>query len=159
VTQARRGEIEALIRRETALLNAADLEAWSRLFTDDGYYWAPLEPEHEDPEAHDSLIYDNRALMEMRRRNFAHPLSPSMQVPVRSLRIVADVEIEPVARANGDVAARGTVMATIHHRETTHYAGRALYLLRDGPEGLKIRVKRVDLLNADAPLGVIMMYI
>ena len=73
---AAREAIGQLIKTETACLNKGDLESWISLFTDDGYYWMPLEKEHTDPEKHDSLIYDNRALMEMRRHNLASPLAP-----------------------------------------------------------------------------------
>ena len=57
--------INALIRRETACLNDGDLDAWMALFTDDGYYWMPLEADQQSPDEHDSLIYDNRPLMEI----------------------------------------------------------------------------------------------
>ena len=150
--------IQQLIRLETAYLNKGDLENWIALFTNDGYYWMPLEEEHRDPEMHDSLIYDNRALMEMRKHNLASPLAPSMELDIRSVRILSDIEIQPADEA-GEVQVSAFVIAVIYQQQKHTYAGRVSYrLVKIGSE-LKIRVKRVDLIDADAPLDCIMGYI
>jgi 3-phenylpropionate/cinnamic acid dioxygenase small subunit len=154
-----REAIQQLIRLETACLNKGDLEGWISLFTDDGYYWMPLEEEHSDPEKHDSLIYDNRALMEMRRHNMASPLAPSMELDIRSVRILSDIEIQSVDGADNVVDVTAFVIAVIYQQQKHTYGGRVSYRLVNADDGLKIRVKRVDLLDADAPLDCIMGYI
>ena len=151
--------IRELIRLETRCLNEADLETWISLFTEDGYYWMPLERGQTDPEQHDSLIYDNRALMEMRRHNLHNPLSPSMQLEVRSMRILSEPEIDLSAGPAGDIIVRACVIAVIHHRKQDTHAGSVTWRIVRTGEGLKIKSKRVDLLNADAPLDSILMYI
>ena len=151
--------IKDLIRQETRCLDQADLDTWSSLFTEDGYYWMPLERVQTDPEQHDSLVYDNRALMEMRRYNLHNPLSPSMQHEVRSVRILSEPEIDLSAGPSGDIIVTANVIAVIHHRKQDTFAGAVTWRLVRTGEGLKIKSKRVDLLNADAPLDSIMMYI
>ena len=151
--------IRDLIRLETRCLNEADLETWISLFTEDGYYWMPLEREQTDPGQHDSLVYDNRALMEMRKYNLHNPLSPSMQQEVRSVRILSEPEIDLSAGPRGEITIRANVIAVIHHRKQDTYAGAVTWGLVRTDTGLKIKSKRVDLLNADAPLDSIMMYI
>ena len=151
--------IEALIRAETKCLDKADLDTWISLFTEDGYYWMPLEPEQTDPEKHDSLIYDNRALMEMRKFNLGNPLSPSMQHKVRSVRILSDLEIDRQESPADEITASASVIAVIHHRQQDYFAGTVTWQLAQTAKGLKIKSKRVDLLNADAPLDNIMIYI
>ena len=148
-----------LIRLETRCLNEADLETWASLFTEDGYYWMPLERGQTDPEQHDSLIYDNRALMEMRRYNLHNPLSPSMHREVRSVRILSELETALPKHPDGEITVTASVIAVIHHRKQDTYAGTVTWRLVQTGEGLKIKSKRVDLLNADAPLDSIMMYI
>ena len=86
---ARLARVERLVHEETACLNRGDLDAWMALFSDDGYYWMPLDAVQTSPHDHDSLIFDNRPLMEMRRDNLGHELSPSMQRPVRSVRVLS----------------------------------------------------------------------
>ena len=151
--------IADLIRLETRCLDQADLDTWISLFTEDGYYWMPLERDQTDPEQHDSLIYDNRALMEMRKYNLHNPLSPSMQQEVRSVRILSGLEIDLSAGPAGEITVRANVIAVIHHRKQDTYAGTVTWRLVRTEEGLKIKSKRVDLLNADAPMDSIMMYI
>ena len=151
--------ITNLIRLETRCLNEADLDTWASLFTEDGYYWMPLEREQADPEQHDCLIYDNRALMEMRRYNLHNPLSPSMQREVRSVRILSDLETDLPKDPDGELTVTASVIAVIHHRKQDTFAGTVTWRLVQTGEGLKIKSKRVDLVNADAPLDSIMMYI
>ena len=151
--------IADLIRLETRCLDQADLDTWVSLFTEDGYYWMPLEREQTDPEQHDSLIYDNRALMEMRRYNLHNPLSPTMQQEVRSVRILSGLETDLPAGPDGEITVTASVIAVIHHRKQDTFAGAVTWRLVQTEEGLKIKSKRVDLLNADAPLDSIMMYI
>lgn len=152
-------EIHHLIRTETACLNNDDLDSWISLFTDDGHYWMPLEEEHADPEKHDSLVYDNRALMAMRKYNLGNPLSPSMQVKVRSVRILSDIEIRMVDESDDEVDVSAFVIAVIHQQQKNYYAGKLSYRLVNSDNGLKIKMKRVDLVDADAPLDSIMIYI
>ena len=151
--------ITNLIRLETRCLNEADLDTWASLFTEDGYYWMPLERQQTDPEQHDSLIYDNRALMEMRSYNLHNPLSPSMQREVRSVRILSDLETDPPTDPDGEITVTASVIALIHHRRQDTFAGTVTWRLVQTGEGLKIKSKRVDLINADAPLDSIMMYV
>ena len=157
--KALREAIADLIRLETRCLDQADLDTWVSLFTEDGYYWMPLEREQTDPEQHDSLIYDNRALMEMRRYNLHNPLSPTMQQEVRSVRILSGLETDLPAGPDGEITVTATVIAVIHHRKQDTFAGTVTWRLVQTEEGLKIKSKRVDLINADAPLDSIMMYI
>ena len=151
--------IADLIRLETRCLDQADLDTWVSLFAEDGYYWMPLEREQTDPEQHDSLIYDNRALMEMRRYNLHNPLSPTMQQEVRSVRILSGLETDLPAEPGGEITVTASVIAVIRHRKQDTFAGNVTWRLVQTAEGLKIKSKRVDLLNADAPLNSIMMYI
>ena len=145
-----------LVQDETACLNRGDLDSWMALFSDDGYYWMPLEAGQTSPDEHDSLIYDNRALMAIRKNNLGHPLSPSMQTPVRSVRILSDPEVFPADR-DDEIEVIAYVIAVIYHREQTYYAGKVSYRLQRCARGFSIKCKRVDLINADAPLDTIMM--
>ena len=151
-------QINQLITLETRYLNSTDLDNWISLFSDDGYYWMPLEETQQDPETHDSLIYDNKTLMEIRKNNLGHPLSPSMQHPIRSVRMLSDIDIFK-EESSEDIIATAVVIAVINHSQQNYYAGKVSYRFQRDESGFKIKCKRVDLINADAPLDIIMMYI
>ncbi|NNM01898.1 MAG: aromatic-ring-hydroxylating dioxygenase subunit beta, partial [Gammaproteobacteria bacterium] len=58
--------IEQLLYDEADCLDRADLDAWFNMYTDDGTYWMPVEPDQADPLSHISLFYDDRLMMEIR---------------------------------------------------------------------------------------------
>ena len=149
--------IREFINQEARYLNKADLESWISLFTEDGFYWMPLDTEQRHPDEHDSIFYEDRVLMEIRKRNFKHRLSPSMQYPVRSTRLVADTHMIEFDETSCTV--ESSFHAVLLYKEQTVFAGTMQHqLVRDGDD-YRIRMKRVDLLNADMPLPSIMIYI
>ena len=80
--------------QEANCLDNADLDAWFELYTEDAYYWMPVSPTQTDPHNHISLFYDDRVMMEIRRRNFGHELAASMEYPVRCSHIIGNIRIE-----------------------------------------------------------------
>jgi len=76
-------EIEALLYEEASYLDRPDLDSWLDMYTEDGTYWMPAIPDQEDPHTHISLFYDDRVLMEVRRRNF---IAHHFQYPGRAGR-------------------------------------------------------------------------
>lgn len=155
---ARLARAERLVHKEIACLNRGDLDAWTALFTDDGYYWMPLDVSQASPHDHDSLIFDNRALMEMRRDNLGHALSPSMQLPVRSVRILSALRCAESSIRDDAIDVTTSVIAVIYHRRQDTFAGNVTYTVV-GHEEPQIYCKRVDLVNADGALDAIMLYV
>ena len=152
-------EIQNLLNLEARYLNSADFDKWISLYTEDGIYWMPLDSEQTDPEAHDSIFYEDRTLMEIRKRNFDHQLSPSMQYPVRSSRIISDVHLHKYETDSDTYIINSSFQAVLFYKEQTVYAGNYQHHLQVTDSGYKIKLKRVDLLNADMPLPPIMIYI
>ena len=70
-------DIERLLYQEASFLDRPDLDKWIELYTEDGTYWMPAIEDQEDPLNHISLFYDDRVIMEVRRRNFVHPRAAS----------------------------------------------------------------------------------
>lgn len=153
------GEIRQLLDLEARYLNRADLENWIKLYTDDGIYWMPLDAEQTDPEEHDSIFYEDRTLMEIRKRNYGHRLSMSMQYPIRSSRIISDVHLQSHDPATGNCIVNSSFQAVILYKEQCLYAGTYQHHLVRRESDYLISLKRVDLLNADMPLPPIMIYV
>ena len=64
-------EIESFLIAEARLLDERRWDEWLALFTDDGWYWVPLEEGQANPREVVSLIYDDRRLLETRSRRLA----------------------------------------------------------------------------------------
>ncbi|MCW5773600.1 MAG: aromatic-ring-hydroxylating dioxygenase subunit beta [Rhodospirillaceae bacterium] len=146
--------VAALLHREARLLDERQFEAWCELFAADGIYWVPARAGQTDPLHEVSLFHDDRALMAARCRRLRHPRMHAETPPSRAVRAVSNIEVEPAAE--GLVEAR-SVLTMQEYREgrTTTYMGRVAWRLVSAPEGgLRIRLKRVDLVNAEAVHGL-----
>jgi len=146
-----RAECEAFLLHEARLLDEARFDDWLALFTLDAQYWVPSEPGQASPHDTVSLIYDDRRLLETRVRRLASPRIYSQEPRSRTSRIVANVTLEESAADHA--LARSKFMMIEFRRDAQRlFGGTCLHRLvrRDG--ALRIRLKRVDLLNCDAPL-------
>jgi hypothetical protein len=54
---------ERFLQHEARLLDEGQFDEWLALFTADGSYWVPSEPDQDNPHETVSLIYDDRRLL------------------------------------------------------------------------------------------------
>src|SRR6476660_3650712 len=83
---------ERFLQHEARLLDEGKFDDWLALFTPDGCYWVPSEPDQENPHDMVSLIYDDRRLLETRVRRLASPRIYSQEPRSRTSRIVSNVD-------------------------------------------------------------------
>ncbi len=151
-------KIETFLYDEATLLDKADLDTWITLYADDGSYWMPATPDQESPDTHISLMYDDRLLMEIRRRNFGHHLAASMEHDVRASHIISNIRVTEASET--ELTVTSNFQAVLFYREKqTLFAGRYTHVLIPNDECFLIRSKRVDLINCDAPLESIVIYL
>jgi benzoate/toluate 1,2-dioxygenase beta subunit len=146
-----REECEAFLVREARLLDEARFDEWLALFTPDAQYWVPSEPKQESPHDTVSLMYDDRRLLETRVRRLASPRIYSQEPRSRTSRIVANVTVEETG-ADHVVVRSKLMLIEFRRNEQRLFGGTCLHRLvrRDG--SFRIRLKRVELVNCDAPL-------
>ena len=94
-------EIEELLYGEASLLDDPDLDKWIELYTEDGTYWMPASLGQEDPEMELSHIYDDRVMMEIRRRNFVHPRAASKDYDIRSSHLISNIRVAAIDEEGG----------------------------------------------------------
>ena len=160
VSAERLHELERFLYREASFLDRPDLDSWIELYTDDGTYWMPAIPDQEDPEMHISLFYDDRVMMEVRRRNFVHPAAASKEYDVRCSHIISNIQVTELDETTGDCTVTSNFHCYIYyHDRQTPFAGTYTHeLVREGDD-YRIKSKRVDLINCDAALNTIIIYI
>ena len=152
--------IETLLYDEADCLDRADLDAWMQLYTEDGTYWMPAAPGQTDPLNHISHFYDDRVLMEIRRRNFVHPRAPSKDHPVRCSHLIGNVRLLEADEAAGRYVVRSNFHALMYYREEQRsFGGGYRHELVRTAAGLRIRHKRVDLIDCDAAHRSIILYV
>jgi 3-phenylpropionate/cinnamic acid dioxygenase small subunit len=151
--------VERLLYAEADCLDRADLDGWFDLYTADGDYWMPVTPDQTEPHRHISLFYDDRLLMEIRRRNFGHAFAASMEHPVRCSHIISNIQIISHDTQSGGGRVRSNFQAVVYYKEQRLYAGKYTHDLVLIENTLRIRHKRVDLIDCDAEHGSLVIYI
>ncbi len=150
--------IEQLLYHEARLLDEQRWEEWNALFTDDGIYWAPASPEQPDATHHVSLIYENALLRAVRIKRFRHPNAFSLQPKPRTVHIVSNVMLDKI-EGNGDCIVTSCFQMFQYRREKQDvFAGTCTHHLRATAEGLRIVLKKAELINCDAPMESVLVY-
>ena len=142
-------EIAGFLIAEARMLDERRWEDWLTLFTEDGWYWVPLEEGQADPRETVSLIYDDRRLLETRIRRLAEAALHAQTPASRTSRIVANATVE--GENAGDVTVRAKFQMVESRQDRRRvFAGTTWHRLRRDGEGLRIRWKRVDLVDCDS---------
>lgn len=153
-------KVEQFLYLEASFLDQPDLDSWIELYTEDGTYWMPAIPDQEDPHNHISLFYDDRVIMEVRRRNFKHPAAASKDYTVRASHIISNVQIKALDSSNGNCTVTSNFHCYLYYGDKqTPYAGTYTHELVNDEDTFKIQSKRVNLINCDGVHGTIIIYI
>ena len=145
---------------EARLLDAKRFEAWNALFTDDAYYWVPLIPDQEDALNHTSHMYEDKLLRELRIERLKSPRAFSQQPPSRCHHLLQTPTVEAFDAAGN----RFVVRTEFHYTESQgdelqFYVGTIIYHLSLVDGALRMTLKRVNLLNCDAALPAVQLFI
>jgi 3-phenylpropionate/cinnamic acid dioxygenase small subunit len=149
-----------LVLHEARLLDVRDYDTWNRLFTDDAYYWVPLEHDQPDGIDHTSHLYEDKLLRDLRIERLKSPRAFSQQPPSRSHHLLQTPSVETL-----DAAANHFVTRTQFHYseargdEMLMLVGTAFHHFRVDEGALRFTLKRVNLLNCDAALPSIQLFI
>ena len=146
--------------QESRLLDAKRFEEWNALFTDDAFYWIPLVPDQEDGINHTSHLYEDKLLRDLRVERLKSARAFSQLPPSRCHHLLQTPTVEEFdAQAN-----RFVVRTEFHYTESQgdemqFYVGTFFHqlTLRDG--ALRMTLKRVNLLNCDAALPAVQLFI
>jgi 3-phenylpropionate/cinnamic acid dioxygenase small subunit len=151
-------EIEQFLYREAWLLDHGRLDEWLGLFTGDATYWIPLQANQADPLTTSSIVYDDRRLLEVRVRQFQHPRAHARVPAPRTVHQVGNVRV--VEAGAHDVRVGSTLVVVEYRRERQRAWGALVeHRLRRSADGLRIAVKRIDLVNSEAELdGIVCLF-
>ena len=138
-------EVEAFLLREARLLDEQRYAEWLGLFAEDAVYWIPTRPNQQSPQEALSIIYEPKTLLAVRVERLSRREMHVQSPPSRTVHHVSAVEV------NGDEAHSSLIVAEWRAGEARFFAGRVLHRLRRGPSGLQIALKRVDLIDGEAP--------
>lgn len=149
--------VEQFLYEEANILDRKEFPAWLKLFTQDCIYWIPSGFDDLDPSRSVSIVYDNYDRLSERAWRFEGGLAYAQQPSSRTSRLVSNVLVTAVDDsdpAGAVIHAEAKFITTEFRRQTLlTYAGRFVYQLVETEDGLRIRQKKVQLLNNDGHLG------
>ena len=159
-TDITRQDLIDFVVHESRLLDAKRYDEWNTLFTDDAFYWLPLDPEQTDPLLHTSHLYEDKLLRELRIERLKSPRAFSQQPPSRSHHLLQT----PTVESFDEEANRFVVRSEFHYTESQgdelqFYVGTCFHHLTRVDGALRITLKRVNLLNCDAALPAVQLFL
>ncbi len=159
-------ELADFIYMESRVLDDQHYEQWLALFADNGRYWVPLKgAQQSEEEKYNSIADEDMLLLKMRVSRLLDGRSHSQQPPSQGQHVL---QMPSLIETNSD--RDGANSATVYTLRTpfTYAESRGLdfvtlyghYVHRlalvDGQ--LRILLKRVNLVNAHAPLPSIQLF-
>lgn len=152
-------ELCDFVYAETRLLDDQRFDEWLELFTEDGYYWMPLTHDQPDPRLHTSLLYEDKLLLKVRIERLHGKRTFSQQPQSRCHHLIQQPTVESADDEKGEYVVR----SAFHYVETrideqALYAGWAHHHLVRQDGALRIRLKKVQLVNCDAAFGNIQLF-
>ena len=153
-------ELAKFVRREARLIDEKRFDEWYALFAEDGHYWVPAAPGQADPLLHNSLAYEDKLLLRLRIDRLKSPLAYSQRPASRCLHVLQEPEIEKADHESGEYLTRTPFIYTeTRVDDSQRYAATAWHTLVWSQDRLRIRLKRVDILNCDAMLPSIQLFL
>jgi len=142
--------------REARLLDEKRFDEWYELFAEDGHYWVPASPQQPDPLNHNSLAYEDKLLLKLRIERLKQPTAYSQKPASRCHHLLQAPEIEKSTK-DEFLVRTNFIYTETRGDESQRYAAVAWHTLVGEP--LKIRLKRIDILNCDAALPSIQLFL
>ena len=142
--------------REARLLDEKRFDEWYELFTEDGHYWVPASPNQPDPLNHNSLAYEDRLLLKLRIERLKQPTAYSQKPASRCHHLLQTPEVEKSSESE-HLLRTNFIYTETRGDDSQRYAAVAWHTLVGNP--LKIRLKRVDILNCDTALPSIQLFL
>lgn len=151
-----RSEAEEFLYHEAALIDDWLLEDWLELFTEDGIYWLPIDPD-KSPDANTSIIYDIPIRRQERVFRLLETPFPSQSPRSRIVHCITNVRVDAQAH-DGVVVVRSNQMITELRAgdfrqtglgEQRTFVGTCEHHLRLDPDTPRIAQKKLVLVNRD----------
>jgi len=149
------------VLREARLLDEKRYEEWNALFTDDAIYWVPLVPGQPEGLDHTSHLYEDKLLRELRIERLKSPRAFSQQPPTRSLHLLQTPTVEPADASRAGEHLLRTVFQYTESQgdEMNTLVGVCWHRVVVEGGAFRIKQKRVDLINSDAALPAVQLFV
>lgn len=156
VDTALRQSVESFLFHQAELLDGKQWQDYIALFAADGMYWMPAAPEQAHWDGVPSIFAEDRNLMTVRMKRILHPDAWSQRPLWHTNHVIGNVQVlEPPAPGEVLVQSRFHMMEQ-RRDDGRHFAGRYRHHLVQAGDGYRIKLQRVDLVNAQAAFSYVL---
>ena len=160
MTEPTRQQLIDFVLHEARLLDEARYDEWNALFTDDAIYWVPLTPDQPEGLQHTSHLYEDKLLRDLRVERLKSPRAFSQQPRSRGHHLLQTPGIEQFdPSANRYVTRTPFHYTEAQNDEVNFFVGTVFHHMRLQDGALRLTLKRVNLLNSDAALPAVQLFI
>ncbi len=155
-----REQLTEFVYAEARLLDAKRFDEWNALFTDDAFYWLPATPDQPDGDNWVSHLYEDKLLRDVRIERLKSPRAFSQQPPSRCHHLLQAPHVEAFEPNENRFITRTDFHYTESQGDNVQFlVGTVFHHLAAHEGGLRITLKRVNLLNCDAALPAVQLFI
>lgn len=160
MSQPTREELVEFVYHEARLIDETRFDEWFDLFTEDARYWIPLVPDQQDAAVHTSLMYEDKLLLKLRIERLRNPRSYSQRPESRCLHVLQRPQVEASDTEKNEHLIRTSFLYTETRADDQQvYAATAYHTLTVEDGRVRIRQKRVNMLNCDAALPSVQLFL
>ena len=152
LAEPRAGRAIELIWREAQMLDAKEYENWQTLYTDDGLYVIPVDPDTEDFESSLNMVYDDARMRHMRVTRLVQGYSMSAVAAARTARTISCFTVED--STENTITLRSTQILVGFKRDKFQMLGAELtHRIRLEGDDARIELKLIRLVNSDSAVN------
>ncbi len=146
-------EVELLLLHEAELADSHRYAAWLALWTRELRYWIPCNGDDADPQRQIAIVYEERPALEERLYRLDSRFAHSQRPPSRLSRVVSNIVYDGYEPERGGAVVSRFVLGEERRERQTAWIGRARHVLVREAGALRIKEKKVWLINNDSPMG------
>jgi 3-phenylpropionate/cinnamic acid dioxygenase small subunit len=146
------------VYHEARLLDEKRFDEWYELWTDDARYWMPLTRGQPNGEMFTSLFYEDKLLLRVRIERLRHPNAFSQQQPSFCQHVLQQPSVERADSQANEYVMRTPFMYFESQLDSQLIlAGVTYHHLTLVQGALRMRLKKIELVNCDAALPSIQL--
>jgi 3-phenylpropionate/cinnamic acid dioxygenase small subunit len=153
-------QLARFVYREALLIDEKRYDEWLELFSDDAHYWMPLTRGQPDGVNHTSLLYEDKLLLRVRIERLKTGRAFAQQQPSFCQHVLQMPELLERNDAKQEYITRAPFLyVETQLDDQMVLAGVVTHQLLTLDGKLRIRQKKVEIVNCDAALPSIQLFL
>ncbi|WP_241387645.1 aromatic-ring-hydroxylating dioxygenase subunit beta [Rhodococcus sp. CH91] len=138
-----------LVWKEAEALDAKDYKSWEQMYTHDGIYVIPIDPDTTDFTSSLNMVYDDARMRRLRVERMLQGYSPSAVAAARTVRVISRFTAHEITDTSVTIRSAQIVNAFKRNEFLTLGADLTHTIVFDDEGGDKISLKIIRLIDSE----------